>query len=219
MKDNLFLPATIQVDTHALLDEVLHPPIYNFAKELVEYLLIVSPPDCIKNDVENYKNLLASGYGSYIARYSIAHLTLASFLLHPKREKALIRSLQNAAAEESEKTFTTDGFAIFDSSSTLYLKIKEMSSFSQLSKNINEKTLGIYLPSCHKYLTYNPHLTIGKLLNNLEAAMSLFFHQEYVRHFKASGLLLLKRNSDGRYEPVQEFPFLSRAPAQLSINF
>ena len=217
MKNSISLPFSFSSETPKVLEEVIHPLIRKFYQELVEYLLIISPPDNIKHEVNIFKDRLAKEHGDYAARHSIAHLTLASFLLHPKREEALIRSLQYAAAEESVKTFTINGFAAFDASNTLYLKIKELSSFSQLSKNINNKTLRIYLPGSHKNITNNPHLTIGKGLSNLPTAKNMFLHQEYTRDFVSTGLILLKRNEKNKYVLVQEIPFLSKAPAQLTL--
>ena len=183
-----------------------------------EYLLIISPPNYIKNDVYWYKNLLANRIGNYNALYSIAHLTIACFLLDSSKLKAMLRSLQQAAAEESEIVFTINGFNVFPTSYTIYMEIKEIESFKKISKNMCKKSMISDLPNKCKYQTYKPHITIGKGLDyQFMPAYNLLSGQSYTQTFTATGVLLLKRNSQDRFETVQEFPFLSKSPAQISL--
>jgi len=184
----------------------------------LEYLLVVSPPDFIKKDVFEYKKLLCDKIGSYCSYRSIAHLTIACFLMDKKREKALHNSLQIIAAEQSKIAFSINGFKAFKTSGTVYMLINEKKAFSNLSKNICQKTLIANISSKYKTITTVPHLTIGKQLEErFVTAYHFLREQSYNQTFIADGILLLRRNNQNKYEPVQAFPFLSKSPAQLSF--
>jgi len=189
----------------------------NYSK-LIKYLLIISPPDFIKYDVAWYKDLLAKLIGYYDARFSTAHLTIAAFLLDRSKEKALLRSLKEAIAEESSVTFNITGFDAFDPNNTLFLKIQEIESFSKVSKNINRRSVLYGIPSRFKSLTYVPHLTIGKNLNNdFDFAYRLLKDKSYTQTFTAQSALLLKKEGNKNFVPIQEFPFLARPGRQLTL--
>jgi len=181
------------------LETPISPLYFNYNK-LVEYLLIISPPDFIKNDVAWYKDWLAKQIGYYDARFSMAHLTIAAFLLARSKEKALLRSLKDAIAKESNITFNITGFDVFYPNNTFFLKIEERESFSKVSKNINLKSVLSGIPSRFKFLTYVPHLTIGKNLNNnFHFAYCLLKDKSYTQTFTAQSALLLKKERDKKF--------------------
>ena len=135
-----------------------------------------------------------------------------------KKEVAMLRSLQIAAAEEHQIPFTINGFDFFNPSCTVFLRILEKEFFSRMSRNLNKKSLISNIPYKFKSHTYEPHITIGRKLNShFDLAYNLFKPQKFVQNFTATSVHLLKRNDQGRFRPFMEFPFLSRASAQLSI--
>ncbi|PIQ21278.1 MAG: hypothetical protein COW65_10025 [Cytophagales bacterium CG18_big_fil_WC_8_21_14_2_50_42_9] len=183
-----------------------------------EYLLIISPPDMVKDAVVWYKNLLAKHIGNFTAYYSIAHLSIISFQIHAKWQKVLLHSLEVIAAEEAPFTFKINSFGCFDSSGTVYLKLEEIERFAKICSNFYRNSFIRNLPGAFKFPTYMPHLTIGRSLGpNFDKAWDLFQQQNYSQTFTVSGVLLLKRDNQGKLKPVQEFPFLSKSPAQLAL--
>ena len=191
---------------------------YAYLKDYFEYLLIISPPEFIKNDVAGFKNFLAHFIKYFDARHSIAHLTIAAFLLPKSKEKALRQSLHEAVAEEQCVNFTITGFNRFTRNGTLYLDIEEKDCFAQISKNIKKKSLLGYLPGNFMHFTYYPHVTIGKnLKNNLVLACSLFKDISYNHTFTAQSVILLRKEGKERFQFIEEFPFLSRPRRQLTL--
>jgi len=217
------LPAStplLNSNPELLSEELICPCLkyYKYNPALEEYLLIISPPDMVKDAVVWYKSLLAKHIGNFAAYYSIAHLSIVSFQIHAKWEKALFRSLEIIAAEEAPFTFQINSFGCFDSSGTVYLKLEEIEHFAKVSSKFYRNSFIRNLPGAFKVPTYMPHLTIGRSLGpNFDKAWDLFQRQNYSQIFTATGVLLLKRDSQGKLKPVQEFPFLAKSPAQLAL--
>ncbi|PSR55897.1 hypothetical protein AHMF7605_21525 [Adhaeribacter arboris] len=182
-----------------------------------DYLLIISPSHAVKSVAIYYKNWLASYIGSFTARFSEPHLSIASFIMDVCKEKILVPTLRRAAAEEKPFSLSTHGFGSFFNSRTVFMQIEEIKEFAQLSRNLHEKSTISFLPSTCKSLFYVPHLTIGRRLEHkYEYACRLFQYQTISQTFTASAVILLKRDEQGLFQSIQEFPFLSR-PSQLSL--
>lgn len=187
--------------------------------EFAAYTLLISPSDVIMRDIHYFKNQLGNQIGIYPSISSPAHLTLAGFVMPVKREEALIRSLEVAAAEESAITFTVNGFCAYETSRTIFMHVEEREKFARISRNLVRKSFIALLPSEYRETTTTPHVTIGRILKNrFEHAYQYFYHQEYFRSFTATKALLFRQDDIyEKYKLIQEFPFLSRPTAQLSL--
>ena len=180
-----------------------------------QFLLIISPPEPIKKAVEDYKEKLFNSIGNYTSRNSIAHLTLSAFEIEDRWELALIRSLEEIAAEESAFRISICDFQFFKQNCTVYLHVEEKDKFARLSKSLNGKSFIRRIDRNNKRTVSNPHITIGKeLYENFQVASNLFQQEKFTGSFTAEAAVLLKRTESGQFELLKEFPFLSRPPRQ-----
>ena len=177
------------------------------------YHLILLPSYPIENVVKYYKSWLARRIGSFTARYSVPHVSLAMFQMDSSKEMGLLRTLESAAAEEGPFSLYTNGFGFFDSTRTVYIQVEEKERFARLSNNLHEKSTISLLPNDYKSIVHVPHLTIGRNLTyKFEQACDLLQHPIVSQTFTASAVTLLKKS-----EILQVFPFLSRSSPQLSL--
>ena len=183
-----------------------------------KYLVVLSLPEIIKNDVKHFKDHLANKIGFYDSRFSIAHVSILSFWMRIKGENTLLLRLEEIAAGQAPFNLTICNFNSF-SSSTIYLEILEKELFSRMSKNFNKNTINPYLPNKWKGLTTTPHVTIAKNLNdNFNATYDLFRYKTYNNSFIANAALVLKKYSSGNYELLMELPFLAKPSAQQKFT-
>src|SRR5690349_1753188 len=89
-----------------------------------DYLLLVPPSDPVKSTVTYYKYWLDSKVGSFTARYSDPHLSLAGFTMNVCKEKNLVSSLFRATAEERPFSLSTNNFGFFPNSTTIFIQIE-----------------------------------------------------------------------------------------------
>lgn len=182
------------------------------------YHLIMLPSYPVENVVNYYKNWLARRIGSFTARYSVPHVSLAMFKMDASKENSLLCTMESAAAEEGPLNLYTNGFGVFDSTRTVYIQVEEKLRFERLSDNLHEKSTISLLPKACKSIVHVPHLTIGKnLTHQFEQACDLLQHPIVSQTFTASAVTLLKKNEQGKSKVLQVFPFLSRSSPQLTL--
>lgn len=185
---------------------------------LAKYLFVIQPSAAVEDRIARLKANLTHQIGYYPSCYSKPHITIVSLWMDDSRESVLVRSLRHATAQESAISMTAYGISSFESSKTVYVKIKELKAFSKMSSNISKRSFISHLPYKYRFSSYVPHLTIGKNLNNnFDFACSWFKQYSYEETFTATYALLLKKYCGERFSPVQEFPFCSTPSGQLPL--
>jgi hypothetical protein len=65
----------------------------NFYEQVWEYLMVISPPEDVKNSIGKIKKEVGTKYGSRHALHSTAHISLVKFLLIKGCERNLLSHL------------------------------------------------------------------------------------------------------------------------------
>ncbi len=171
---------------------------------IYEYLLIISPPAHVKNEIMKIKDEFHKKYNHGQAIKSRPHNTLVNFGFHTGFEEQLVSKIEEVVKFHSSFDMTLKGFNHFRTH-TIYIGIKSEAPIVQLVRSLHS---ALNLPSSQSFFAWKPHVTIAKGLNEnkFNAAMPEFETRNFEATFLTASIVLMKRESAfTRYEPVKEF--------------
>jgi 2'-5' RNA ligase len=180
-------------------------------KGYADYLLILSPPDEISEQIDQHKQSAAGIIGNYDSMYSKAHISVKPM----PRRKPYMAGPELAGLKTNVKllppvTLVIDGFDFFNHGEeyrTVYAKIQSTTFTAQWFKAL-KKALNV-----KDYLV--PHITIARNIHkdDFEKLWPHFRKIKWVQDFEVSKLTILQRealNTFAHWEVLMEIPFEAR---------
>jgi 2'-5' RNA ligase len=169
------------------------PQAVDLMQTLNFFFLLVSPPQKVIKDVAFFKSLILEALGHrYRSLYSTAHLSLLQYY-DPHNESLLYRFSEQLTRIKPFE-ISIDGFDKFEKNGTIYLKIVNDQTFSELSQLLLGHTV-------------TPHITIARGLNStdFQKAWKLLKNLPYKFRFTCDCVTVLKRLNN-RWQPHTELP-------------
>jgi len=173
--------------------------------QMYEYLLLISPPIHLKEEIMRIKEEFNARYNHVQAIKSKPHNTLINFGFNIALEDELVYKIDEVV--KFHPTFDTrlDGFNHFRTH-TIYINVSPEAPIVNLVRSLHST---LSLPPSQSFFAWKPHVTIAKGLdeNKFNQAMPEFETKRFEGAFITESLLLMKRNARfARYEIVKEFP-------------
>ena len=171
----------------------------NFAvPQFYEYLLVVHPDKEIFDQIKQEKEIFSSTYKVSIAKKTLPHITVASFLAGENMEATLIKWLYKIIAGQKRFTVMLNNYSGFPSSKTVYARVQDHEPFKQLAAAL--KTIDQYIRDNgfpRAIIPNHPHVSIARSLqqNVYEKAIMDYSRKTFNASFMAEELVLLKRQN------------------------
>jgi 2'-5' RNA ligase len=174
--------------------------------KVYEYLLLISPPSSIKNEVMGLKEDFNNMHQHVQAIKSQPRITLINFLLSDVEEESLLYKIDEVARCHPPFMVELKNFNQFKTH-TIYIDVENPSRIVNLLRSL-QATLN--LPSSRSFFAWKPHMTVAKGLTeeNCYKAMAEFKKKEFSASFIADSMVLMKHEGRfTRYEVVSAFEF------------
>ncbi|TWR31230.1 2'-5' RNA ligase family protein [Mucilaginibacter pallidiroseus] len=158
-----------------------------------DYLVLLSPPTAIKNEIDRYKRATARLIGDYKSRYSPAHISVDTM---PRQKpfyiEPVIDRLEYKIARMPPVLLHLDGFAFFEhlhGKMTVYASLKNTPStdswFTLLAKELGIKK------------AFTPHITIARDITGEQFNLlwPVIRHKKLAEPFWINELTICKRDT------------------------
>ncbi|WP_259070266.1 2'-5' RNA ligase family protein [Mucilaginibacter sp. X4EP1] len=174
-----------------------------------DYLIILSPPDEVSEQVKRLKYSSSTVIGEYDSLFSKAHISIQPWMRKkPEWVTPLIPKLQRDLQNLPPITLNIDGFAYFDQqeTATIYAKL------------VSTPATKAWFKSLRKYFntpSFEPHITVARSISkdNFNKLWPYFNGRPWQQEFKVDRLTILCREHIGyqqRYKIYREMPFNPR---------
>ena len=174
-----------------------------------DYLIVLSPPENIINNVQDLKNFSAAMIGDYEGRYSKAHISVQYW---PRKKpvwiEPMIPKLERDLQTLPPLVVDINGFDFFDEqyNPTIYARL-----------NYNP-FVEVWFKHLRRFFSKSesiPHITIVKSISNttFNKLWPHFKNREWNRQMRIDRLTILQRETIGdnkTYKMVKEIPFNPR---------
>ena len=171
---------------------------------IYEYLLIISPPDHVKNEIMEIKKEFDKKYNHVQATKSKPHNTLINFGFNTAFEESLVSKIDEVVKFHSTFDTMLKGFNHFKTH-TIYINVEPEAPIVNLVRSLHST---LNLPSSQSFFAWKPHVTIAKGLNEnkFNQAIPEFKSKNFKASFLTTSILLMKRErAFAKYEIVKEF--------------
>ncbi|RKN81180.1 2'-5' RNA ligase family protein [Ulvibacterium marinum] len=180
-----------------------------FTSKIKYYNLRIVPPDLVFENVTALKKQFEFTFGKQPLSRSKPHITIASFKMNSKYQDLLIQVFDQLSQRETFKLHI-DGFDVFESSKTLYLKVPKKDALTTLHGDLQvlyDKHLKGRVRSFA--ISENPHMTISKTRGKKMLYQSLhhFQNRGYSRQIDVDHLTLVSRSKYRTWEEQHEIRF------------
>ncbi len=174
-----------------------------------DYLIILSPPEEVSEQVKRLKYSSSTVIGEYDGLFSKAHITVQPWMRKkPVWVGPLIPKLERDLQNLPPIALTIDGFDFFDHQDT----------FTIYAKLVSTPATKAWFKSLRKYFNtppFEPHITIARSIGkeNFNKLWPHFKNKEWKQDFKVDRLTILRRDHIGynkSYKIYQEMPFNPR---------
>lgn len=181
------------------------PTLFYSSIKISEFLIVLTPPKDICDDVSKFKTKLKNHFGRFESMHSKAHFTLANFLCNEEQEKKIIPTFKKIETLTQPFKVELNGFQSFKYSGTIYLDPINKENIYDLSKLIFKELILNGFSKKNLIIPKTPHLTIARKLNKIqfELALAEFNQSSYNKTFEACEINVLKRNEKKKYELYQ----------------
>lgn len=184
-----------------------------------DYLMLLSPPDVIKQEIARYKKASAKLIGAYKSMDSPAHISI----LHLERQKPFMTDKNTGLIETGLNALPpvllhVDGFRYFahlHNRMTIYAHIRSTPSVEEWFKQL--KTI------LRIRKTLVPHITIARDIpeNDFNILWPNFQHKQMMEPFWINELKIVKRETFGyspKWEAFKTFRFKNPAGFEHSMH-
>jgi 2'-5' RNA ligase len=171
---------------------------------IYEYLLIISPPADIKNEIAKIKSEFHKKYNHIQATKSQPHNTLINFGFNTAFEEGLVSKIDEVVKFHSSFDTKLKGFSHFKTH-TIYINVEPEAPIVNLVRSLHSI---LNLPSSQSFFAWKPHMTIAKGLdvNKFNKAMPEFEKRKFEASFLTTSIILMKRERVFvKYKIVKEF--------------
>ena len=163
---------------------------------LREYLIIISPPAHIKNDLFDFKKDFMYRFGTARYIHSIAHISLSNFMIESIPELTILNELRYALGGKKRFEVHANGFQKFIGSNTLCIGVMgaEIIKLQNLMVAVLRKRAKIGNRGTQKIGV--PHMTIASKIPDLEFDRSWAYFREksYSKVFTVNKITVLRKN-------------------------
>lgn len=162
------------------------------------YFAAVVLPEELNQKVLKYKNYMHERYECKVGLKSPAHITIiAPFWYEEEKEKDLVDIVENISEDLRSFLISTNHFSAFKPK-TIFIALKENEHLNNLKRKADEVILqhpeaGIK----PEERPFHPHITIATrdlFKKDFHDAWPHFAEKEFMEHWVAEGLSLLKHN-------------------------
>ncbi|HNP19209.1 MAG TPA: 2'-5' RNA ligase family protein [Fulvivirga sp.] len=175
------------------------------------YFLAIIPPEPIKSETQEVKQIFADQYDSKGALKSPPHVTLhMPFKLKVEKENDIIKKLKLLAVHQQSFEMVLNGFGHFKQR-VIYLDVEQNESLFNLFLEIRKFMKVNYniFNADYKNRGFHPHLTVAfrdLSKEKFKEAWPLFEDRSFRRPFTAYAIALLKHNGTN-WDVACELPF------------
>ncbi|WP_419211623.1 2'-5' RNA ligase family protein [Maribacter sp. X9] len=128
---------------------------------LREYLVIISPPTFIKNDVWEFKNEFFEHFGNAKYVRSQPHISLSNFLIESTPETTIFKELYHFLKDGKSFEIKISGFESFENSKTLFLEVAETKIVDLQKKLVEVLRKRAKIANRFTRKLEKPHITIA----------------------------------------------------------
>lgn len=174
-------------------------------QQVYEYLLLISPPAPVKNEIMEIKNEFHAKLNHIQAIKSKPHITLINFGFNTIFEKDLVFKIDEVIKTHTTFDVRLKNFNHFRTH-TIYISVETEKPIINLVRSLHSS---LTLLSSQSFFAWKPHMTIAKGLTETKfnEAMPEFETKNFEAYFITEYIILMKRNASfARYEIVKEFP-------------
>ncbi|MEP7229497.1 MAG: 2'-5' RNA ligase family protein [Ginsengibacter sp.] len=183
-------------------------PGYNYN----EYLLILNPPEVLRNKIIEAKKDFYEKYKAENALWGKPHITLVNFVQFEMMEERLVNHLKNIGMGHTPFKVELKDFGSFPSH-TIFINIESKLQVKNLAKALRPAQKLMTLNKENKpHFIDDPHLTVARRLLpwQYEQGWLDYNHRQFTGRFIADSMLLIKRRVGNKaYQIVQRFEFLN----------
>lgn len=160
-------------------------------------LIVISPPNLIKEEVKNIKDDFKLKYGSYESAASQAHITLGHGILATNELNVFVELLKKSLLKVPSFDIYLRDFDFFEESRTFFIGVEKSTELKFLQGLIADHLNAVKPSSLLKQEQFTPHMTIGKGLSKQQFNQAFFeFHDQVcTNYFRLSDIALL-------YKPI-----------------
>lgn len=183
-------------------------PGYNYN----EYLVILNPPEVLRNKIVEVKKDFYEKYKADNALWGKPQITLVNFVQFEMMEERLVNHLKTISMGYAPFKVELKDFGSFPSH-TIFINIESKLQVKNLSKALRPAQKIMTLNKENKpYFIDDPHLTVARRLLpwQYEKGWLDYSHRHFTGRFIADSMLLLKRRVGNKaYQIVQNFEFMN----------
>lgn len=176
-----------------------------------EYLLVLTPPDELRDRIMKIKDEFAERYKAPSARNTKPHLTLVTFLTWGMMEEKIVQRLQYISMGIRPFKVEVKDYGSYPTHS-LFINVLTKVPIQSLVNELKEAQRLMKAVNDHKpHFIDEPHLLIANRLKpwQYESGWLEYSHRQFTGRFVANSMLLLKRaaGEKGAYQVVRRFEF------------
>ncbi|MBL7950880.1 MAG: 2'-5' RNA ligase family protein [Flavobacteriales bacterium] len=183
---------------------------------LHRFLLVIHPHAALTEQVEEWKDLLASHIGYFSGRHSIPHITLFVADLPGTLEAAVIKGITAGAVGHRSFALHYDGITHFPDRKTIYVAPVQKEAIAPVRSSVACHVRSTIGSNEAVMVTNEPHLTIAAGLKaaQFDKAWDLLAPHIHRSDQTVDELLLLRREMrpGARYDVVQPFKLTAPEP-------
>ena len=183
-------------------------PGYNYN----EYLLILNPPEVLRNKITEAKKNFYEKYKAENALWGKPHLTLVNFVQFEMLEERLVSRLKTIGMGYTPFKVELRDFGSFPDH-TIFINVDSKLQVKNLTRELRQAQKLMTLNKDNKpHFIDDPHITVARKLLpwQYEKGWLDYSHRHFTGQFIADGMLLIKRRVGERpYQIVQRFGFMN----------
>ncbi|CAN5146985.1 hypothetical protein BH20BAC1_BH20BAC1_07370 [soil metagenome] len=183
-------------------------PGYNYN----EYLVILNPPEVLRNKIVEVKKDFYGKYKAETALWGKPHITLVNFVQFEMLEERLVNHLKTISMGYTPFKVELKDFGSFPSHA-IFINIESKLQVKNLSKALRPAQKIMMLNKENRpHFIDDPQVTVaGRLLPwQYEQGWLDYSHRHFTGRFIADSMLLLKRRVGNKaYQIVQRFEFMN----------
>lgn len=183
-------------------------PGYNYN----EYLVILNPPEILRNKIVEVKKDFYEKYKAENALWGKPHITLVNFVQFEMMEERLVNHLKTISMGYTPFKVELKDFGSFPSH-TIFINIESKLQVKNLAKALRPAQKIMTLNKENKpHFIDDPHLTVARRLLpwQYDQGWLDYSHRHFTGRFIADSMLLLKRRVGNKaYQIVRRFEFMN----------
>ncbi|MDB5207734.1 MAG: 2-5 ligase family protein [Flavisolibacter sp.] len=175
-----------------------------------EYLLVISPHEELRNQIQTIKKEFADRYKAPLTHYTKPHITLVNFLSYEMTQERILNRIGTIAMGITPFKIELNGFGSLPSH-TIYVNVTTKLPIKEVVRELKAAQQLMTLNKEHKpHFIEESHLTICRKLKpwQYEKGWLEYSHRHFSGRFIADSMTLLKRPAGEKgYQSIMRFEF------------